>query len=165
LLAGITLKLADFYGERDPSLRQYGFALMSALAFGYLIAYDSMSSSIFLGIIGGVLFAGKINRVNLVFGLILAFITAGIAGFQAPILWLMISVLFSSWCDEWCHDRFTVHHRATFVFRFRPVLKLVMLLFAMLALVEMSYIVGFFAFDGSYDFTNWALKRHHAAAV
>lgn len=161
LLAGITLKLADVYGEGDHNIRQYVFAIVSALSFGALLSYDSVSSSIFLGIIGGVLLSRKINRSNLFFGLILALVIAWIGGFQAPIVWLLIIVMVFSFLDETCHDRFAdKKDRFTLFFSVRPLLKIAMLLLTVLALIDVIYVIGFFSFDCSYDLTSWLLRIH-----
>lgn len=164
IISGITLKLADFYGEIGNNILQYFFAVASALSFGLLIFNDSYTSSIILGIIVGVTLSRKVNRPNLVLGLILTLLIAGILGFSLgfslPIPWLLIIVSLFSFIDEFCHDKFSANREYfTLFFRFRPLLKLAMLLLAISSLVETIYALGFLSFDLAYDVTSWLLTR------
>ena len=161
VFGGISLKIADYYGERSSKIIPFISASVSSLIFGLLIAHNSISASIILGIILGVLFSGKIDQLNLVFGLVLTLLIAFMLNFKFPILWFLAIVTLFSFIDELIHDwcsskRFFL---ATF-FRLRPFLKLFFLAIASLPLIEISYILGFFCFDLSYDLTNFLLNRY-----
>ena len=160
IVSGVTLKLADFFGEKGGNILQYFSAAISALTLGLLVSESSYSSSIILGIIFGVALSGKINRLNLVLGLVLTLLIAGILGFQPPTLWLLIVVSTSSFIDEFLHDRFTEKKSCLKrFFRFRPILKLVMISLAVLSFIEFIYALAFWSFDLAYDATDWLLVR------
>ena len=160
-LGGVSLKIADYYGERTSKIISFISASVSAIIFGLLIAHSSISSSIILGIILGVLFSGKINQLNLFFGLALTLVIAFMLNFKIPFLWLLSIVTFFSFLDELSHDRYSSKKNviAKFFLR-RPFLKMSFLIIASLSLIEISYILAFFCFDISYDFTNFLLNRY-----
>ena len=157
---GVSLKIADYYGERASKTISFISACVSALIFSLLISHNSISSSIIIGIILGVLFSGKINQLNLFFGLVMTLTIAFILNFQFPTLWLLFIVSLFSFIDELSHDRFSsMKHFANF-FLLRPFLKMSFLVIAFLSLIELNYILAFFCFDLSYDFTNFLLNRY-----
>jgi len=158
ITGGITLKLADFYGERGDNIIQYFFAAIAAFSFGLLISDSPTSSSIILGIIIGVALSKKVNRPNLILGLVFTFLISGILGFSLPIPWLLIIVSIVSFIDELFHDKLATNKEwLRLFFRFRLSLKLVMLFLAILSLVEIIYFLGFLSFDFAYDITGWLL--------
>lgn len=160
-VGGVSLKLADFYGERESSAASYIYASVSAVALGLLISHSPISSSIILGIAFGVVLSGKVNRPNLIFGLALTLLTALIFSFKLPVLWLLLTVAFSSFIDEFTHDRLS--KRFFFAnFLLRPFLKLAILFITALSLISLVYAVGFFCFDLSYDTTSWLIERQLA---
>lgn len=166
IISGITLKLADIYGEKQSSVFQYVFAAVAALSFSLLISSSSTASSIMLGIIIGVAASKKVNRPNLVLGLILTLSASIILGLTLngyswlPTPWLLTVVSLFSLLDEICHDKFAERKSVlTQFFHFRPLLKLTIVLLAFASLVEAVYAVGFLSFDFSYDATDWLINR------
>ena len=159
-LGGVSLKIADYYGERASKTISFISACVSAIIFGLLISHNSISSSIILGIILGVLFSGKINQLNLFFGLILTLTIAFILNFQFPNLWLLSIVILFSFIDELCHDHYSVTKFLATFFLLRPFLKISFLVIALLSLIEVNYVVAFFCFDLSYDLTNFILNKY-----
>lgn len=159
---GVTLKIADYYGEKTSNLLAYLSASISALIFGLLLANSPTSSAIILGIILGVLFSGKINQLNLFIGLTLSLTIAFILTFQVPLLWLLVLVTLFAFIDEWSHDWFSSKRRlfAQF-FLLRPLLKILFLVLVSLSLIELSYLIAFFCFDLAYDLTTYLLNRYH----
>ena len=157
---GVSLKIADYYGERSTKTISFISACFSALIFGLLISHNSISSSIILGIILGVLFSGKINQQNLFFGLVLTLTIAFILNFHPPTLWLLFIVTLFSFIDELSHDRFSSKKFLANFFLLRPFLKMSFIIMAFLSLIEINYILAFFCFDLSYDFTNFLLNRY-----
>jgi hypothetical protein len=162
-VGGVSLKLADFYGERESSAASYIYASVSAVALGLLISHSPISSSIILGIAFGVVLSGKVNRPNLIFGLALTLLTALIFSFKLPVLWLLLTVALSSFVDEITHDRLS-SKRFFFAnfFLLRPFLKLTILSITALSLISVVYAVGFFCFDLSYDTASWLLNSYLA---
>ncbi len=157
---GVSLKIADYYGERSTKTISFISACVSALIFGLLISHNSVSSSIILGIILGVLFSGKINQLNLFFGLVLTLTIAFILKFQLPNLWLLFIVTLFSFIDELSHEWCSSTKIFANFFPLRPFLKMSFIIMAFLSLIEIKYILAFFCFDLSYDFTNFLLNNY-----
>lgn len=160
VVGGVSLKIADFYGEVDNSAVSYISASISALALGLLISHSPIASSIILGIIIGVVLSRKVNRLNLIFGLAMTLLTALILGFKIPVPWLLLTAAFFSFIDEISHEWFSSKKfLITNFFLFRPFLKLTILFITTLNLISTVYAVGFFCFDLSYDLTSRLLNR------
>lgn len=157
---GVSLKIADYYGERASKIISFISACVSALIFSLLMSHNSISSSIILGIILGVLFSGKVNQLNLFFGLVMTLTIAFMLNFQLPILWLLSIVTLFSFIDEFIHDRYSSKRFFANFFLLRPFLKMSFLFIASLSLIEVNYILGFFCFDLSYDLTSFLLNRY-----
>ena len=159
-LSGVSLKLADFYGEQDRSYLGYVAAIITAGCMGLLISDSPIASSVVLGIIIGVILAGKLDRRNLMFGLCLTLVTSVILGFDYPDLRLLAIIGVASWVDEVTHDRFASRRgMSTRLFRFRIGLKIVLIVLTVLNWVEIVYTIGFFCFDVSYDVTGVLLEK------
>ena len=150
-LAGISLKLADNYGA---SARGYLSAAVSAVCMGFLIADNSSSSSIVLGIMIGVTLAGKLDQLNLIFGLCATLISAAVLGFSVPNLPLLAIVLVAALLDEVGHEKVKSPGILATFFHFRMVLKAVVASLALLMWIDLFHAVGFFCFDVAYDATN-----------
>ena len=158
---GISLKIADYSGERSSRSRSLLSASIAALIFGLLLSHSPVSSSIILGIIIGVLFSGKIDQLNLTVGLALTVLIAFLLTFQFPVLWLLSIVSVFSFIDEFLHDRYSSKNKLfAKVLVLRPFLKLTFLLLATLSMIEVRYLVGFFSFDLSYDLTSMLLDKY-----
>ncbi len=160
LLAGITLKLSDYSGEKGSSLIAYSSATLSAFLLGVLATQDEFSSSMVFGIIIGVALSLKIDRSNLVFGLFVTVMTVVLLGVKLPSPWLLGVVAAFSFVDEVGHERFsTVDGLVGGFFRHRLALKLAILLLASLSLLPPAAGAGFFCFDLSYDAMSWLLRK------
>lgn len=155
-ISGITLKLADIYGERG---RGYVFAAVSAAFMGIIISDSPISSSIILGIIIGVALARKIDQPNLIFGLGLTLATAIIFGFNFPDLPLLATVSVAALIDEVGHDKITSRDILEKFFRFRMALKAAMVILTILRWIDIVYAIGFFCFDISYDLTHIIFRK------
>lgn len=147
-LAGIDLKLADFYGRKHIS---YIFAVISAISMGLLISDSPSSSSIVLGIILGVSLTGKVDQPSLVMGLGLTLATSIIVGFTMPNFSLLAVITVTTLIDEIGHDRITSGNILANFFRFRMTLKTIIIILAALTQVDVIHAAGFFSFDLSYD--------------
>ncbi len=158
VFAGVTLKLADFFGEGG---RRWGFvfAAASAVCLGVLMADNSVASSVVLGVVVGVLVAGKVDRLSLVFGLCLALVVGFVLGFKVPLVSVLGVVGVAAVLDEVCHDRFAGRGGLGVFFRFRGVLKVAVLFLVAVMWVDLVDAVGFFGFDLSYDAVDVALVR------
>lgn len=159
-MSGISLKLADFYGEKEGNIVSYIFSTITALGFGLVISHSPISSSLILGITVGVIMSKKVNRPNLVFGIVLTLSTALILGLKLPVPWLLLTVAVFSFIDEIIHDFLSSKSFSNHVLSVRPFLKLAIFSITALSLIDVVYAAGFFCFDLSYDATNLILNRN-----
>lgn len=151
-ISGLTLKLADFSGEWGVHALGFFFAGVCGILFGVLISESEFSSAIILGIIIGTAAAGKINRPNLVFGVIVIAVTIFMAGYATPLMWFLLTVTFFAFLDEVGHDRFMgLRGLIASFFHYRCGLKLTVSLLAVLGLLPYLYAGGFLTFDLTYD--------------
>ena len=150
-LSGISLKLADIYGERG---RGYVFSVVSAVGMGTLISDSPLSSSMVLGIIVGVVLAGKVDRPNLVVGLGLTLVVSAVLGFNIPDFALLAIIALAALIDEVGHDRVTSRGILGKFFRIRMVLKAVVVVLTVLGLIDVIHCAGFLSFDVVYEVTN-----------
>ena len=158
-LAGLTLKLSDFYGEHRTGYVPYFITLISAFFFVLLMIESEYSSAIIIGIIVGVLLSGKVNRPNLVFGLTLIISLSLLMGFVFPNQIVILISIFA-FTDEVFHEK--INNRFKILkafFQFRPVLKIAIASFFLLKWLPLTYLIGFFCFDLSYDLTSTFLLR------
>jgi hypothetical protein len=163
--SGGTLKTADVLGERDSRRLAVLSAVASALLFGVLMSESVVSASLILGLFLGVTAARKVDRPNLVVGLMLTFAFAVLLGVQTPSLWLVIVVAVFTVIDEGGHDALgRKEGAAALFFRYRCALKLAMGLLAVLAQIQVLHLVGFLAFDFAYDLVTLMLKKYEADA-
>ena len=157
---GATLKLADFYGEKDLASPSYIFSIISAFFLGLLISESAYTSAIILGIILGVTFSGKVDKFNLAVGLFTTIATAFIFGFKLPALHLLIPFSIASLIDEIGHERYC--KKNIFVkhfFRFRLSLKSVAILSTLFSALPIIYSSGLICFDLSYDLVGWLVEK------
>jgi hypothetical protein len=160
IIAGVTLKFSDFFGEKNYFVSSIIFAGLSAITFGWLITIDEYSSAIILGIIVGVILSGKVDKLNLIFGLITSLFVSVLIGFKRPQLGILMYVSVFSFIDEIGHESFKTNKRffKTF-FRFRFTLKLVMIILGISSLIPIIYSISFLCFDLVYDSTDWILNK------
>ena len=159
-LSGVTLKASDYLGERGSTPASYVCAATSAFIFGLLISESAFSSSLFLGIVVGVTVSRKVDRPNMIFGLVLTIVAALYFGIKVPNPWLLVVIASFTLIDESGHERLGQRRGAlAFFFRYRLSLKLAMTLLAGLSVVEAVYYVGFLCFDLSYDLLSYLLTK------
>jgi len=158
--AGATLKLADHLGEREQSLQAYVVAILSGALLGALIHVGAEESSYVTGIVLGVALGGKVNRPNLLAGLLAVALTALVLGLILPIPWLVIVVAALSLVDEVGHDRLASRRDLIgFLFRYRAGLKLGTILLAATTLTSLTTAIGFLCFDLSYEAASYLISK------
>jgi hypothetical protein len=158
-IGGITLKLADFYGERKKGYLSFIFAGFAAVCLGIILSISPTSAAIFFGIMIGVTVAGKLDNPNMVFGLFLTIGLAFLFGFQLPDIPLLILITLAALLDEIVHD---THILNGFLFRFfsyRMILKMMIVLLTVSTWIHYSLALEFFCFDISYDLTNLWIRQ------
>ena len=157
---GATLKLADFYGEKDRVYPSYIFSVISAFFLGFLISESTYSSAIILGIIIGVTLSGKVDKFHLAVGLFATIVTAFRFGFKQPALHLLIPFSIASLIDEIGHERnFKRNIFVKLFFRLRFSLKTVALLSTLFQILPIIYSSGLICFDLSYDLIGWLIEK------
>jgi hypothetical protein len=160
-VSGVTLKTSDFLGEREKTPLSVLSAVTSSLVFGVLMSESVFSSSLILGLFIGVTLSRKVDRPNLVLGLILTFAFAFLFEVKTPTPWLVIVVTSFTFIDEWGHEQLSRKEGiAALFFRYRLTLKLVMSLLTLISHVQALHLMGFLCFDLSYDITNLILKKY-----
>jgi hypothetical protein len=154
----MVLKAADFLGEKRSSPFSYLTALLSAVFFGFLISEDRFTSSIILGIIVGVIVSKKVDRPNMIFGLVLTIIFALVFEPESPVPFLTIMVSLFTFIDETGHEIYSQKRGLlSLFFHYRLALKLVMICMAIVSLIQVIHLVGFLCFDLAYEVTNYFL--------
>jgi len=164
ILAGFTLKLTDFYGERRSGHLTYLITLFSAFFFALLISESEYSSAILIGIIVGVFLSGKVDRPNLIFGLIITVILTLTFGFVSPNQ-IVIPISIFAFIDEKFHEKYSRFKILRTLFQFRCVLKIAIVLLFLFNGLPFLYLIGFFCFDLSYDLTSSFLKMKKTEIV
>lgn len=163
--AGITLKLADFYGEQKQGALSYAFAGLAAVCISIIVTLNSSYAAVFFGIIIGVTLAGKLDQLNMIFGLICTIVLAFLFGFQIPDIPLLIIITIAALLDEISHGVKVVKGFVFQFFRYRMILKTIIIILAISMRIHYSLAIGFFCFDLSYDLVNmWissTIKRNH----
>lgn len=152
--AGITLKLADFYGEQKQRTLSYAFAGLAAVCISIIITVNSSYAAVFVGIMIGVTLAGKLDQFNMIFGLIFTIVLAFLFGFQIPDISLLIIITIAALLDEIGHGVKNVKGFLLQFFRYRMILKAIIIILAILTRIQYSLAIGFFCFDLSYDLVN-----------
>jgi hypothetical protein len=162
--AGVTLKLADHLGESGQSRKAYVPAILSGILLGLLFLAGRDESSYVAGIVLGVALGGKVDRPNLVVGLL----TIGITGlmlvlFQRvfpPIPWLLAVVTGLALLDELAHDRLTGRGGLSGTLSgLRPSLKVATVIMALTGLVTVPAAAGFLGFDLCYEVTSLLINE------
>jgi hypothetical protein len=159
-VSGVTLKLADFWGEHERSLPAYSSAILTAVLFGSLATQDPLNGALIFGLLLGVTVAQKVDRGNLCAGIIATILFAVL--FQAPLpsLWLLIVVAIAASLDEVGHDRSTdIQYWYSTVFRFRPILKLVMIGVGVMTWIPYHLVINLLGFDLAYEGINLVLTH------
>lgn len=153
--AGASLKLADYLGENSQGITAYASAILSGALLGVLMHIGPEESSYALGIVLGVAFSGKINRPNLIVGLLTVGAVVFPLGLSTPYLWLVVTVTILSLVDEVGHDYFSDKlSYACVLFRYRASLKVGTIFLSVATLISLTTTLGFLCFDLSYDLTS-----------
>lgn len=159
-VSGVTLKTADVLGEGGKTRRSFLSATIAAFLFGVLTSESVFSSSLLLGIIIGVTLAKKVDRPNMVFGLILTLVFAVCFGVQTPTPWLLAGVAFFTFIDEVGHEKHGQKKGGpAFFFRYRLSLKLAMICLTLCAQIQALQLMGFLCFDLCYDLTSYLINK------
>lgn len=158
--AGATLKLADYLGERSQGITAYASAIFSGAFFGMLMHAGPEESSYVLGIILGVAFSNKINRPNLITGLVTIGAVVLLLGLSTPYLWLVVIVAILSLVDEVGHGYFSDKKSyPSVLFRYRGVLKVGTIFLLAVSLISLTTTFGFLLFDLSYDLVSHFMEQ------
>jgi len=161
---GAALKLADRTGEDKRSKIGYVAAMAAGVLLGSLTSYGPEESSIIAGIVIGVALARKIDRPNLLLGLLVTVTSSYILGFKTPIPWVVLFVTILSLLDELGHDRLGQGRSLLgLFFRYRGTLKVAFALAAIASLVSVTSAVGFLGFDAAYEGMNKLLSTEKRA--
>lgn len=157
--AGATLKLADYLGESRQSGQAYSVAILSGILLGLLLQVGREESSYVAGIILGVALGGKIDRPNLIVGLLtvgtIGFVLVLVQRLLTPIPWLLAVVTGLALLDELAHDRLTGRRGPAEIFsRLRPCLKVGTVIMALAGLVSVLAATAFLGFDVCYGATS-----------
>jgi heme exporter protein D len=153
--AGATLKLADHLGENSQGITAYVSAILSGILFGVLMHIGPEESSYVFGIVIGVALSGKINRPNLIVGLLTVGVVVLPLGLSTPYLWLVFTVSILSLVDEVGHSYFSNKRSyMSVLFRYRASLKVGTIFLSVATLISLTTTLGFLCFDLSYDLTS-----------
>ena len=157
-VSGVTLKLADHWGELGLKLPAYSSAILTAGLFGSLAAQDPLNGALIFGLLLGVIVAQKVDRGNLGVGVLATILFAVLFHAPLPSLWLIMIVACAAALDEVGHDRSTdTSHWYAPAFRFRPILKLVMISLGAMTWIPYHIILNVLGFDLAYELMNGVL--------
>lgn len=152
IVAGSTLKFADYLGEISHSIYTYIPAIISGVCFGVLIHVGVDESSYAVGIILGVTLSGKINRLNLLAGLLTIGIVSFLLSWSTPDTLLVFIICILSFVDEICHNNLIDQNNfIKFLIKYRINLKLGTIFMIVFNMISIIAGVGFLCFDLSYD--------------
>lgn len=165
-VSGVTLKLADHWGELEHKLPAYFTAILTSGFFGWLAAQNPLNGALIFGLLLGVIVAQKVDRGNLGVGVIATVLFAFLFNAPFPSLWLIVSVACAAALDEIGHDRKSRTDRwYVAVFRFRPILKLVVIGFGLLTWIPYHVILYVLGFDFAYELTNGVLAKKNSGGI
>ena len=157
-VSGVTLKLADHWGELEHKLPAYFTAILTAGFFGWLASQNPLNGALIFGLLLGVIVAQKVDRGNLGVGVVATVLFAILFNAPLPSLWLIVGVACAAALDEIGHDRTTnIDKWYVAVFRFRPILKLVVISLGILTWIPYHIILNVLGFDLAYELTNGVL--------
>lgn len=152
-LAGSLIKFTDDIEDRNliNSLYAIPFGLAYGLSMGYSMLIDADASVLFGGIILGNLVTGKINSRGHYFGLGAILAVLFLYGVKLSPLVLPIAALAA--LDE-ISDIVRVPRSLGFIFEYRLMLKLGILILVILKVAELNVLIVLLAFDGAYILTD-----------
>ncbi len=151
-VAGATLKLADYVGETSSKASSYIYAITSGALLGWLTRSGADESSYVFGIVLGVALGGKIDRPNLLVGLLTFGLVTIVLGFSEPHLWLLATVTALSLFDELIHSSQSKRNDLIgLLSKYRAGLKSATIVLAIASLISLTAALGFLFFDLCYD--------------
>ncbi|MFQ5762191.1 MAG: hypothetical protein ACE5PO_04070 [Candidatus Bathyarchaeia archaeon] len=156
--SGVALKLADRWGERGVSPWGYVAAAACAAAFWFLIQGDANVATVVLAIVVGNVLALKTDKPNLIVGVALL---AGLSlafGYSLPVFPLLVPLVAAALLDELLHDKQWGPAVARRLFRYRILMKGLVVALGLAGLLMPAATVGFILFDVGYDATAYALE-------
>jgi hypothetical protein len=159
LSAGFSLKVADEYGEKGNNLTAFVSAAVCSILFWLLVKEDVYYSTVIFAVIIGSVLSLKTNRPNLVFGLAVVIVLSIFLGFRMPIIWLLITLSAIAFFDEICHEKFLKKSRHSWIFQYRLLLKIAVVISAIFYWLTILSAIGFLIFDFSYDLTDLILRK------
>ncbi len=158
LFSGSLIKLTD--DIEDKNLCRKIYAIPSGLAYGLMIGYlmisDTGAALLFGGIVLGNLLTGKINSTGHYSGLGAILAVFFLLGIKLSPLVLLIAALASF--DE-IGDLIHTPKFTDFIFKYRLILKLGILVLVILNMLELNALLVLLAFDAAYMLTDGITGR------
>jgi hypothetical protein len=158
-LSGSLIKLTDDIEDNNLDIhRLYAIpgGLAYGIAMGYLMLIDNDASFLFGGIILGCLITGKIDSRGHYFGISAILAVVFLYGIKLSPLVLLIAALAA--LDE-IKDIIHVPKFIDFIFEYRLILKLGILIFVILKIMGHNALIALFAFDIAYILTGRMTPR------
>lgn len=158
-LSGSFIKLTDDITDKKmaiPDLFAVPSGLIYGLLMGYLMAIDIGASYLFGGIVLGCLVTGKIDTNGHYFGLLGILLVILYYGFHPSPMILLVGVLAAA--DE-LKDIIHVPSSLKFIFDYRLVLKVGILILVVLNVLELNTLLILLTFDLAYILTDKLTSR------
>ena len=158
-LAGSLVKLTDDIEDKNLNIhRLYSIptGLAYGFAMGYLMLIDINASFLFGGITIGCLITGKIDSRGHYFGISAILYVVFLYGVKLSPLVLLIATLAA--LDE-IKDIIRIPKFIDFVFEYRLILKLGILILVILKILGLNALIVIFAFDIAYILTERIARR------
>jgi len=149
-LAGSLVKLTDDIEDKNLNVPRF-YAIPCGLAYGFAMGYlmliNTDASYIFGGIILGCLITGKIDSRGHYFGITAILAVIFLYGMKLSPLVLLIAALAA--LDE-IKDIIHIPKFIDFVFEYRLILKIGVLVLVILKIMGLNALIALFAFDIAY---------------
>ena len=158
-LAGSLVKLTDDIEDKNLNVHRL-YAIPGGLAYGFAMGYlmfvDIDASYLFGGITLGCLIAGKIDSRGHYFGMSAILFMAFLYGMKLSPMVLLIGTLAA--LDE-IKDIIHIPKFIDFVFEYRLILKIGILILVVLKIMGVNALIALFAFDIAYILTERMVPR------
>ena len=158
-LAGSLVKLTDDIEDKNLNIHRV-YAIPGGLAYGFAMGYlmlvDIDVSFLFGGITLGCLIAGKIDSRGHYFGISAILYVVFLYGVKLSPLVLLIATLAA--LDE-IKDIIRIPKFIDFVFEYRLILKLGILILVILKIIGQNALIALIAFDIAYILTERIVRR------
>lgn len=152
-LSGLLVKLTDDIEDKNLDIHRL-YAIPCGLAYGFAMGYlmliDIDASLLFGGITLGCLIAGKIDSRGHYFGISAILTVVFLYGMKLSPLVLLIAMIAAM--DE-IKDIIHIPKFMDFVFEYRLILKLGILILVILKIMGLNALIALFAFDIAYILT------------